>query len=85
VTVQVCTTKRISNSDVYWRQIGSTEGRLPLVSNGGVLLMRSACKTVILGVASVDGVSQNVKLGCFVLRIAAEVSKDPNGLFSAVS
>ena len=55
------------------------------MSTDVLVLLRSACKDMMLGGASVDDVSQNVKLGCFVPRVAAEVSKVRNGLFSAVS
>jgi len=65
--------------------MGSREGRLSVVSTGVLVLMRSSCKDMMLGGASVDDVSQKVKLGCFVRSVAAEVSKDRNGLFSAVS
>ena len=34
-----------------------------MVSNGGLVLKGSACKDMISGGATVDGVSQNVKLG----------------------
>ena len=85
MTVQFCTAKRIPNSDVYWWQMGSAEGRLSVVSTGVLVLMGNACKDMILGGASDDGVSQKVKVGCFVSCVAAEVSKDRNGLFSAVS
>ena len=65
--------------------MGSKEGRLSVVSTGVLVLMRSACKDMMLGGASVDDISQNLKLVCFVPRVAAEVPKDRNGLFSAVS
>ena len=56
-----------------------------MVSTGVLVLMRSACKDMILRGASVDDLSQNLKLGCFVRSVAAEVSKDRKSLFSAVS
>ena len=64
MAVQFCTAAHSPCAGVYWRQMGSTEGRLSVVSTGVLVLMRSACKDMMLGGASVDGVSQNVKLVC---------------------
>ena len=38
VAVQFCTAKRSPNSDVFWRQLGSTEGRMSVVSTGVLVL-----------------------------------------------
>ena len=62
--------------------MGSTEGRLSMVSTGVFVLMRSAYKDMMLGGAFVNGVSQNVRLCCCVRRVAADVSRGPNGFMS---
>jgi hypothetical protein len=81
VAVQFCTARHSPSADVYCPHIGSTEGRLPVVSTGVLVLMRSACKVMMFGGASVEG-GRKVKLCCCVQHVAADVSRGPNGLMS---